>query len=102
MADATNPSLHKGLKQRHLNMIALGGVIAGTAKPGFLPVAAAAVVVAAATMLVAPRAARARLVRRGGPLVALAIVVACIVRHDELGRAVRRRVGAVEDEVLGV
>jgi GABA permease len=27
MAEATNPSLHKGLKQRHLNMIALGGVI---------------------------------------------------------------------------
>jgi len=27
MADATNPSLHKGLKQRHLTMIALGGVI---------------------------------------------------------------------------
>lgn len=27
MADASNPQLHQGLKQRHLSMIALGGVI---------------------------------------------------------------------------
>ncbi len=59
-----------------LGLLALGGLLAATAKPGFVPVGGIAALACALVVIRAPRAGRGMrvLTRLAGPLVALALV----------------------------